>query len=89
MPSARRTRYCATVDGMNTNQMTSANPKRIGLADHADMVRPTAVPQSRIELVARLATVPGLVRPGVAHWDMKARLPLHPLSNENAYGDLR
>jgi len=39
--------------------------------------------------VTRLATVPGLVRPGVSHWDMKTRLPLHPLSNENAYGDPR
>jgi len=40
-------------------------------------------------LVSRLATVPGLVRPGVSHWDMKTRLPLHPLSVENAYGDPR
>jgi orotate phosphoribosyltransferase len=40
-------------------------------------------------LVARLATVPGLVRPGISHWDMKTRLPLHPLSVENAYGDPR
>ena len=40
-------------------------------------------------LVARLATVPGLVRPGTSHWDMKTRLPLHPLSVENAYGDPR
>jgi orotate phosphoribosyltransferase len=69
---------------MNTNQMTLANPKRVRLADVA---RLTAVPDSRTDLVARLATVPGLVRPGVAHWDMKARLPLHPLSNESAYGD--
>lgn len=37
--------------------------------------------------MTRLATVPGLVRPGISHWDMKTRLPLHPLSNENAYGD--
>jgi orotate phosphoribosyltransferase len=41
------------------------------------------------DLVGRLSTVPGLVRPGIAHWDMKTRLPLHPLSNENAYGDPR
>lgn len=41
----------------------------------------------RTELVGRLATVPGLVRPGIAHWDMKTRLPLHPLSVENAYAD--
>lgn len=72
---------------MNTNQMTLANAKRVRLVDHADVARVTAVPDSRTDLVARLATVPGLVRPGVAHWDMKTRLPLHPLSNENAYGD--
>ena len=38
-------------------------------------------------LVARLATVPGLVRPGISSWDMKTRLPLHPLAVESAYGD--
>jgi orotate phosphoribosyltransferase len=41
------------------------------------------------ELAARLAVVPGLVRPGVSHWDMTTRLPLHPLSVENAYADPR
>src|SRR5262245_3632926 len=41
------------------------------------------------DLVARLATVPGLVRAGTSHWDMKTRLPLHPLAVENAYGDPR
>ncbi|MER7246975.1 phosphoribosyltransferase family protein [Kribbella sp. NPDC000426] len=40
-------------------------------------------------LVSRLAAVPGLVRPGISHLDMKTRLPLHPLSVENAYGDPR
>jgi orotate phosphoribosyltransferase len=40
-------------------------------------------------LVGRLAATPGLVRPGVSEWDMKTRLPLHPLSVENAYGDPR
>jgi orotate phosphoribosyltransferase len=39
------------------------------------------------DLVAQLATVPGLVRPGTSHWDHTARLPLHPLSVENAYGN--
>jgi orotate phosphoribosyltransferase len=72
---------------MNTNQMTLANPKRVRLVDHADVARLTAVPNQRTDLVARLATVPGLVRAGIAHWDMKTRLPLQPLSNENAYGD--
>ncbi|WP_198682163.1 orotate phosphoribosyltransferase [Kribbella rubisoli] len=45
------------------------------------------MPAIKTDLILRLATVPGLVRPGVSHWDMKTRLPLHPLSNENAYGD--
>jgi orotate phosphoribosyltransferase len=67
--------------------MTLANPKRVRLVDHADVARLTAVPNPRTDLVARLATVPGLVRAGIAHWDMKTRLPLQPLSNENAYGD--
>ena len=74
---------------MNTNQITLANPRRTRLADRADVARLTAVPSPRTDLVTRLATVPGLVRPGIAHWDMKTRLPLQPLSNENAYGDPR
>ena len=48
-----------------------------------------AVTSVKTDLVARLATVPGLVRPGISSWDMKTRLPLHPLSIENAYGDPR
>ncbi|MEI8412317.1 MULTISPECIES: orotate phosphoribosyltransferase [unclassified Kribbella] len=56
-----------------------ANPRRVRLA----------VPTKEAGLVARLASVPGLVRPGVSHWDLKTRLPLHPLSVENAYGDPR
>lgn len=44
---------------------------------------------AKADLVARLATVPGLVRPGISSWDMKTRLPLHPLSIENAYADPR
>ncbi len=39
------------------------------------------------DLVARLATAPGLVRPGISSWDMTTRLPLHPLAVETAYGD--
>ncbi|WP_329476596.1 phosphoribosyltransferase family protein [Kribbella sp. NBC_01484] len=74
---------------MYTNQITLANPRRTRLADRADVARLTAVPSPRTDLVTRLATVPGLVRPGIAHWDMKTRLPLQPLSNENAYGDPR
>ena len=37
-------------------------------------------------LAVRLATVPGLVRAGAAHWD-DSRTPIHPLSLENAYAD--
>ncbi|MFG1820648.1 orotate phosphoribosyltransferase [Kribbella sp. NPDC049174] len=71
---------------MNTTQKSLANAHRVRLADHP---RLTAIPSSRTELIDRLATVPGLVRPGISHWDMKTRLPLHPLSVENAYGDPR
>ncbi|GAA1133262.1 phosphoribosyltransferase family protein [Kribbella jejuensis] len=74
---------------MNTNQLTLANAKRVQIGERADVARLTAVAHPRMELVVRLATVPGLVRPGISHWDMKTRLPLHPLSNENAYGDPR
>jgi orotate phosphoribosyltransferase len=42
----------------------------------------------QVDLITRLATVPGLVRPGVSYWDMTTRLPLHALAVENAYGDL-
>jgi orotate phosphoribosyltransferase len=38
-------------------------------------------------LAGRLATTPGLVRPGVSCWDMTTRLPLHPLAVENSYGE--
>jgi len=37
-------------------------------------------------LAARLATAPGLVRPGAGHWD-DSRTPIHPLSMESAYAD--
>ena len=37
-------------------------------------------------LPTRLATAPGLVRPGAARWD-DARTPIHPLSMESAYAD--
>lgn len=38
------------------------------------------------QLASRLATAPGLVRPGAAQWDNQ-RTPLQPLSLENAYAD--
>jgi orotate phosphoribosyltransferase len=37
-------------------------------------------------LATRLATAPGLVRPGASRWDA-GRTPIHPLSMENAYAD--
>ena len=37
-------------------------------------------------LATRLATAPGLVRPGAARWD-DGRTPIHPLSLESAYAD--
>ena len=43
-------------------------------------------PEIADELAARLATAPGLVRPGAARWD-DARTPIHPLSMESAYAD--
>ncbi len=72
---------------MNTNQRSLANAHRVRLVDPADVARLTALPEPRMDLVTRLATVPDLVRPGISHWDMKTRLPLHPLSVENAYGE--
>jgi orotate phosphoribosyltransferase len=37
-------------------------------------------------LAVRLATAPGLVRPGAGHWD-DSRTPIQPLSIESAYAD--
>jgi orotate phosphoribosyltransferase len=37
-------------------------------------------------LATRLATAPGLVRPGASRWD-GGRTPIHPLSLESAYAD--
>jgi orotate phosphoribosyltransferase len=37
-------------------------------------------------LAIRLATAPGLVRPGASRWD-DSRTPIHPLSMESAYAD--
>jgi orotate phosphoribosyltransferase len=37
-------------------------------------------------LATRLATAPGLVRPGASRWD-DGRTPVHPLSMESAYAD--
>jgi len=43
-------------------------------------------PDAGDDLATRLATAPGLVRPGAALWD-DARTPIHPLSMESAYAD--
>jgi orotate phosphoribosyltransferase len=48
----------------------------------------TAPPYADQALAVRLATAPGLVRPGAASWD-DGRTPIHPLSMENAYADHR
>jgi orotate phosphoribosyltransferase len=63
------------------------NAHRVKVVEPGDVARLTVVPT--VDLAARLAVVPGLVRPGVSHWDMTTRLPLHPLSVENAYADPR
>jgi orotate phosphoribosyltransferase len=39
-------------------------------------------------LATRVATAPGLVRPGAASWD-GTKTPIHPLSVESAYADSR
>jgi orotate phosphoribosyltransferase len=51
----------------------------------------TSEPRNRVvhlhtTLARRLATAPGLVRPGAARWD-DSRTPIHPLALESAYGD--
>ena len=43
-------------------------------------------PAAPDQLALRVATAPGLVRPGAARWD-GARTPIHPLSMESAYAD--
>lgn len=47
-----------------------------------------AVPLStaRDPLAIRMATAPGLVRPGASHWD-DSRTPIMPLALDRAYGD--
>ncbi|WP_344846896.1 orotate phosphoribosyltransferase [Kribbella ginsengisoli] len=76
---------------MNTTRISAprslANAHRVKVVERADVARLTVVPA--VDLAGRLAVVPGLVRPGVSHWDMTTRLPLHPLSVENAYADPR
>jgi orotate phosphoribosyltransferase len=47
---------------------------------------PSSSRASQRLLATRLATAPGLVRPGAARWD-DGRTPIHPLSLESAYAD--
>jgi orotate phosphoribosyltransferase len=47
---------------------------------------PGTSPDDAEDLASRLATAPGLVRAGAAHWDNE-RTPLQPLSLENAFAD--
>src|SRR6478609_5281873 len=74
-------RYLAGITAGGRTQLTG----RTWGAHHRQMVEP--VGQNADDLVARLATTPGLVRAGISRWDMNTRLPLHPLAVENAYGD--
>lgn len=53
-----------------------------------DPVQPPQSVQFIDSLAIRLATAPGLVRPGVGSWN-GSRLPIHALSIESAYGDPR
>jgi orotate phosphoribosyltransferase len=53
--------------------------------DQPQLFEPPARESSE-ELAARLATAPGLVRPGAARWD-GGRTPIHPLAMESAYAD--
>jgi orotate phosphoribosyltransferase len=43
-------------------------------------------PSTHQALTGRLATAPGVVRPGAAFWD-GSRTPIHPLSIESAFAD--
>lgn len=48
--------------------------------------RPAPALPAEDQLAARVATAPGLVRPGASCWD-HARTPIHALSMESAYAD--
>jgi orotate phosphoribosyltransferase len=66
---------------------TSNVPDRPPIQDNRPPARPTVAPSNPDRsLATRLATAPGLVRPGVSQWDHD-KTPLHPLSLENAYAD--
>jgi orotate phosphoribosyltransferase len=65
------------------------NTKQQSVAAHRARAALAALTPVVPDLIARLATVPGLVRPGISSWDMNIRLPLHPLAVESAYGDPR
>jgi orotate phosphoribosyltransferase len=58
------------------------------LVDLSSVRRPEQLSLWSDGLATRLATAPGLVRPGAARWD-DARTPIHPLSMESAYAEPR
>lgn len=68
-------------DVVSTDKVES---ERASAGDHH---RVSPVP--RPTLATRVATAPGLVRPGISCWDAVTRLPVRPLSLENAYADPR
>jgi orotate phosphoribosyltransferase len=61
--------------------------RQLPVAVPGNGAEPAAAAGTAPTLVARLASAPGLVRPGISCWDMMTRLPLHPLAVENAYAD--
>jgi orotate phosphoribosyltransferase len=64
-----------------------SNDRRVPLDASEAASQPHSTRKAATTLVDRLASAPGLVRPGISCWDMRIRLPLHPLAVENAYGD--
>lgn len=71
---------------MNTNS-PAATTLSLAPTAHTNMLHNLEERRDDVdELASRLATAPGLVRTGAAHWDNQ-RTPLQPLSLENAYAD--
>jgi orotate phosphoribosyltransferase len=70
---------------LKENLMHPTSIQLLAAADQMQLFGPPARDRDD-ELAARLATAPGLVRPGAASWD-GGRTPIHPLSMESAYAD--
>ena len=66
---------------VDLNSVRRPSPEQLSL-----WTQPATGRHAADELATRLATAPGLVRPGAAVWD-DARTPIHPLSMESAYAD--